>query len=253
MTAYQTVAAPLGFGPKRAPGGSRTRLSTVAKWCLDRSATGASATQSARAEGVEPSACGLEPHCSPRSTPLFKSCQGRTRTCSHPVNSGPLYPLSYKAKYSIRMAGFEPAFSSTPSWRIARLSYILSDPEIRDAGRSRTCFRSGCSRPPGRPAPASSRNRAGGGTRTHLVRVTRAVLGPSSITGLMQQPVLVSSQLDRGSKPQSPPEGLAKSRSCRSRTCQPGFVGPALGAARQPPLPHARVELANRPSEGQCL
>src|SRR2546426_359678 len=24
------------------------------------------------------------------------------------------------------MAGFEPAFSSTPSWRIARLSYILS-------------------------------------------------------------------------------------------------------------------------------
>ena len=25
------------------------------------------------------------------------------------------------------MAGFEPAFSSTPSWRIARLSYILSE------------------------------------------------------------------------------------------------------------------------------
>ena len=54
---------------RRAPGGSRTRLSTLAKWCLDRSATGASET-SARAEGVEPSACGLGPHCSPGSTPL---------------------------------------------------------------------------------------------------------------------------------------------------------------------------------------
>jgi hypothetical protein len=31
---------------------------------------------------------------------------------------------------------------------------------IRDAGRSRTCFGSGCSRPPGRPAPASSRNKS---------------------------------------------------------------------------------------------
>src|SRR5262245_44568435 len=65
------------------------------------------------------------------------------------------------------------------------------------------------------------------------------------------QPVLVSSQLDRGSEPQSPAEGLARSRSCRSRTCQPGFVDPALGAARQPTVLHTRVELANRPSESQ--
>ena len=43
-----------------------------------------------------------------------------------------------------------------------------------------------------------------------------------------EQPVLVSNQLDRGSEPQSPAESLAKSRSCRSRTCQPGFVDPAL-------------------------
>ena len=71
-------------------------------------------------------------------------------------------------------------------------------------------------------------NRAGGGTRTHFVRVTRAVPGPSSIAGLSEQPVLVSSQLDRGSEPRSPSEGLAVSRSCRSRTCQPGFVDPAL-------------------------
>ena len=34
--------------------------------------------------------------------------------------------------------------------------------------------------------------------------------GLSSIAGLLQQPVLVSSQLDWGSEPQSPPEGLAK-------------------------------------------
>ena len=44
-----------------------------------------------------------------------------------------------------------------------------------------------------------------GGTRTHFVRVTRAVPGPSSIAGLSEQPVLVSSQLDRGSEPPSPP------------------------------------------------
>ena len=57
--------------------------------------------------------------------------------------------------------------------------------------------------------------------------------------------MLASSQLDLGSKPPSPSEGLAKSRSCRSRTCQPGFVDPALGAARQPAVPHAGVEPAN--------
>jgi hypothetical protein len=51
--------------------------------------------------------------------------------------------------------------------------------------------------------------RAGGGTRTHFIRVTRAVPGLSSIAGLCQQPVLVSSQLDRGSEPLSPSEGLA--------------------------------------------
>src|SRR5262245_19745156 len=54
-------------------------------------------------------------------------------------------------------------------------------------------------------------NRAGGGTRTHFVRVTRAVPGPSSIAGIFfEQPVLVSSQLDRGSEPPSPAEGLAR-------------------------------------------
>src|SRR5262249_24514756 len=53
--------------------------------------------------------------------------------------------------------------------------------------------------------------RAGGGTRTHFVRVTRAVPGPSSIAGIFfEQPVLVSSQLDRSSEPRSPPEGLAR-------------------------------------------
>ena len=92
-TAYQTAASPLGFGPKvsalygnrtrltcstdrlarqhhhrakRVSGGSRTRLSDAAGRCLGCSATD---TQ-ARTEGVEPSACGLEPHCSPRSTSL---------------------------------------------------------------------------------------------------------------------------------------------------------------------------------------
>jgi hypothetical protein len=74
--------------------------------------------------------------------------------------------------------------------------------------------------------------RAGGGTRTHFVRVRRAVPGPSSIAGLGEQPGLVSSQLDRGSEPQSPPEGLASRRSRASggtRTHCLRFTGAALG------------------------
>src|SRR5262249_27505384 len=69
-----------------------------------------------------------------------------------------------------------------------------------------------------------------------------------------EQPVLVSSQLDQSSEPQSPAEGLAVSRSCRSRTCQPGFVVPALESRETTQrVPHAGVEPANRPSEGQRL
>jgi hypothetical protein len=216
----------------RAPGGSRTRLSTLAKWCLDRSATGASRTSTARAEGVEPSACGLEPQCSPRSTPLWKPKRAES---------------------------------------------------ARDAGRSRTCLisRVAADRLAVRPRRPHSA-RAGGGTRTHLVRVTKAVPGPSSIAGTLQQPVLVSSQLDRGSEPQSPPEGLATSRSCRSRTLptrfrrpsarsretthstpcqsrtgQPAFGRPVLGAARQglDRSQGVRGELnpPPRPSQGRML
>src|SRR5262249_15161782 len=61
-----------------------------------------------------------------------------------------------------------------------------------------------------RPVRRHSQARAGGGTRTHFLRFTRAVPGLSSIAGLFEQPVLVSSQLDRGSEPPSPPEGLAR-------------------------------------------
>ncbi len=75
-------------------------------------------------------------------------------------------------------------------------------------------------------------NRAGSGTRSHFVRVTRAVPGPSSIAGIIfEQPVLVSSQLDRSSKPQSPPEGLARSRTRASggtRTRTRPFTGGVL-------------------------
>src|SRR6266545_493399 len=53
---------------------------------------------------------------------------------------------------------------------------------VRDAGRSRTCFGSLCRRPPGRPAPASKR--ASGGNRTHTLRLTRALLSLLSFAGL---------------------------------------------------------------------
>jgi hypothetical protein len=55
---------------------------------------------------------------------LVDRCPGRIRTCNPTLQRRPLDRLSYRA--TVRMAGFEPAFSSTPSWRISRLSYILS-------------------------------------------------------------------------------------------------------------------------------
>ena len=53
-------------GRKRVSGGSRTRLSTVAGWCLGCSAT----DTSAETVGFEPTRPGLEAGCSPRSTSL---------------------------------------------------------------------------------------------------------------------------------------------------------------------------------------
>lgn len=185
FTAYQTVAAPLGFGPKRAPctgiepvspvrqtgwhasfitglirapGGSRTHLSTLAGWCLDRSATGASSSnqQQGRKEsnplrllwrqaalpGAHPcrtaEGTGLEPARAVRLARFptgchraswlalpYRSCPGRARTCNRLVNSQPHHRCA--TGQSVRMAGFEPALSGTPSRRIARLSYILSE------------------------------------------------------------------------------------------------------------------------------
>lgn len=110
----------------------------------------------ARSVGFEPTPCVLEAHCSPRSTilsisgrdrgrtckpfrvgrlaggcrrrlsagPSVCSCPGRTRTCNRSVNSGLLYHLSYKA-IIVSVAGFEPALSSAPCWRIGQLSHTL--------------------------------------------------------------------------------------------------------------------------------
>jgi hypothetical protein len=107
---------PLRHRACKAPGGSRTRLSTLARWCLDRSATGATGPREARTEGVEPSACGLEPHCSPGSTSLAVSCPGRDRTYDLPVNSGSLLPTELRGKTSsggwVRASGL-PGFSGT--------------------------------------------------------------------------------------------------------------------------------------------
>jgi hypothetical protein len=131
-------------------GGSRTRLSTLARWCL-----GCSATDTlARTEGVEPSASGLEPDCSPGSTSLsITSCPGRTRTCTPPVNNRP-HNRSCFGTITVPAAGVEPAASAVSARRSHHLSYT------------------------------GSLFRASGGTRTHFVRLTRAVPGPSSIAGI---------------------------------------------------------------------
>ena len=141
-TAYQTVAAPLGFGPKkapctgiepvsparqadrhtsgvtrrnqRAPGGSRTRLSTMARWCLDRSATGASVSR-----------------------------DGRSRTFSTGFG-GPLLtqehvPVS-ETKPTAPRTGFEPAIFSVTGRRGLRSStWVFIEPDRSCPGRTRTC------------------------------------------------------------------------------------------------------------------
>ena len=96
----------------------------------------------------------------------------------------------------------------------------------RDAGRSRTCFQSGCSRPPGRPAPASSSVRASGGTRTHFVRVTRAVPGRSSIAGALGWPVGVEPTHRRFTAGSRCRFGFGHSASARIRTRTSDFADP---------------------------
>jgi hypothetical protein len=80
-------------------------------------------------------------------------------------------------------------------------------------------LRSGCSRPPGRPAPASSIYPE---PAVGLEPTWSALRGRCSACraspAFSEKPVLVSSQLDQGSEPQSPAEGLA------NRTNRPNAV-----------------------------
>src|SRR5262245_33657628 len=108
-------------------------------------------------------------------------------------------------------AGVEPAAFAFSARRSYRLSYTGSNQRRRQESNLRQGRVAADRR--SRPVRRLQQARAGGGTRTHLVRATKAVPGPSSIAGLFEQPVLVSSQLDRSSEPRSPPEGLARSRS----------------------------------------
>ena len=84
---------------------------------------------------------------------------------------------------AVPAAGVEPAASAFSARRSHHLSYTGMSKRRRQ--ESNLLDSRCCSRPPGRPAPAI-RTRAGGGTRTHFVRVTRAVPGPSSIAGTLR-------------------------------------------------------------------
>ena len=130
---------------------------------------------------------------------------------------------------AVPAAGVEPAASAFSARRSYRLSYTGISQRRRQESNLLDS-RVAADRLAVRPQRHQG-TRAGGGTRTHLVRVTRAVPGLSSIAGIQEQPVLVSSQLDRGSKPPSPPEGLARRRSRASggtRTRTRPFTGGVL-------------------------
>src|SRR5262249_55229789 len=139
------------------------------------------------------------------------------------------------SRTAVPAAGVEPAAFSFSGRRSYRLSYTGRNQRRRQESNLRQGRVAADRR--SRPVRRLQQARAGGGTRTHLVRVTRAVPGPSSIAGLFKQPVLVSSQLDRGSEPRSPPEGLARSRSRAS------------GGAPTPPPPLSKrgADPAGRP------
>jgi hypothetical protein len=158
------------------------------------------------------------------------------------------------------MAGFEPAFSSPPSWRIARLSYILSEAvpaagvepaaSAFSARRSHHLSYTGMSKrrrqesnllrcrvAADRLAVRPRRHqgtRAGGGTRTHFVRITRAVPGLSSLAGLLL-PVRMSSQLDRGSELAA---GLEPARAPFQERHSTNRVAPAQEGGRRESNPH---------------
>lgn len=83
----------------------------------------------------------------------------------------------------------------------------------------------GCGRPPIPPAPAS-RSRASGGTRTHSLRVTRAVPGRSSIAGVSGWPVGVEPTRRRFTAGSRIRFGFGHSASTWTRTRNPGFVDP---------------------------
>lgn len=114
-------------------GGNRTRVSDAAGRCLSCSATdtqskdGRSRTLSARVGAAL---------LSQEHVLVSKGCPGRIRTCTRLVNSEPHNRCATGQTVSVRMAGFEPAFSSTPSWRIARLSYILRSNSSGGWGRT---------------------------------------------------------------------------------------------------------------------
>jgi hypothetical protein len=132
------VPSPLGHGSRSVvPAGFEPAISTMSEWRALRCSTrlsqsgrqesnlprtayqtvasppGPRPVSSARTEGFEPSACGLEPHCSPRSTSLFLSCPGRIRTCTRLGNNQPHNHCA--TGHRVRMVGFEPTISSTPS------------------------------------------------------------------------------------------------------------------------------------------
>ncbi|SRR5579884_3325162 len=199
------------------------------------------------------------------------------------------------------MAGFEPAFSSTPSWRIATLSHILRravpaagvEPAASafSARRSHHLSYTGINQ---RRRQESNllrcrvaADRLAVRPRRHTERRKEEECSSCLFTSFIPHPSSLPRSRRWDSNPLGPLyEGGARpvehrrpGRSqcwCRASStevqslrplprawptigcagvepAQPGFVDPALESARQPAVPHARVERANQPSEGQCL
>src|SRR5262249_25222983 len=121
--AYQTAASPLGPRPEcqRPVGESNPSVSARQAGRVTRCVT--ARIQQGRKES-NPLHAGWSRIAHPGARPYQSSCPGRTRTYNPLLNREPHHRCATEQS-SVRMVGFEPTLSSTPSWRISRLSYIL--------------------------------------------------------------------------------------------------------------------------------
>jgi hypothetical protein len=279
----EPVPGPLGhrrFRTRNSKGGrSRTLCVRVGAVLLSQEHTpvGQRKGQDSNLQGLSPRPVSNRVPSCLLARPSVSSCPGRTRTCNHLLNRQPHNPLCYGTVSSVPAAGVEPAAFAFS----ARRSYHLSYTGVQQRSWWESNPRQAVLQTAALPLDHRIMQSRRWDSNPLVPRYEDGARPVEHRRPIAEQPVLVSSQLDRGSEPQSPSEGLARIGSCRSRTCssrfrrpgarirettpstpcrsrtgQPAFGGPVLG-------PQDRVSFRQgvrgelnpppRPSQGRML